>query len=353
MLALCLVSAATGALAADHPWQITSADGESSINFGFLVQGQAEGIWMDSGAGNSQDIFLRRLRLIASGKVNSKLSFFIDTDSPNLGKGTAAGSKGEERIYIQDAILTYTFRPEFQLDGGMLLVAHSHNSVQGAASLLPVDYGPYTFLASDSTGSRVGRDYGLQLRGYLKNNHFEYRLGVYQGNQAPENSDHFRYAARVVWYPFEAETGYFYSGTSLGKKKILAIGAGLDQQKFYAARSADVFYDQPIAKGDGITFQFDYTYLDGGRTFPNLLREHLWLVEAGYYNHVLKLGPFMQLSGRRFTDPNTPDQSKYLGGLAYWASGHKLNLKLGVARIKGSPSAESWQVLMQGQVYIN
>ena len=63
------------------------------------------------------------------------------------------------------------------LDSGLLLTPNSHNSEQGAATLPPVDYGPYSFLHSTPTGSRVGRDYGLQGRGYLSSEHFE--LGPY------------------------------------------------------------------------------------------------------------------------------------------------------------------------------
>ena len=358
LIACFLVLVAAEASAADHPWQINSAEGDSSIIFGFLAQPQVESIRTTTGAGDSQDIFLRRFRLIASGKFSNKMSFFVDTDSPNLGKGTAAGGKVEDRIYIQDAIFTYTFRPQFQLDGGMLLIALSHNSCQSAATLLPVDYGPYTFVASEPTGSRAGRDYGVQARGYLFNQHFEYRAGIFQGSRAatntadPGTSNDFRYTGRVVWYPFEPETGFFYTGTSLGTKKILSIGAAFDHQMKYNARSVDVFFDQPLHHGNGITFQAAYTYLDGGTTFPQLLREHVWLAEAGYYNGHTKLGPFVQLSNRLFTDPQTKDIKKYLGGIAYWASGHRFNLKLGVGRSLGNTAAESWQVVLQGQAFV-
>ena len=345
------------AASADHPWQITSAEGNSTIIFGILAQPQIESIRTDTGVGNSQDIFLRRLRLILSGKVSPKLSFFFDTDSPNLGKGTGGGTKTEERVYLQDAFITYSFCPEFQIDGGMLLIAYSHNSGQSAATLLPIDYGPYTFLLSDPTNSRVGRDYGVQARGYLFHQHLEYRAGVFQGNRNPNpvnpgGVNGFRYTGRVVWYPFEAETGFFYTGTSLGAKKILAVGAGIDHQMNYNTRSIDFFYDQPIRSGDGLTFQASYTHFDGGITFPQLLSQHVWLTEAGYYNRHTRFGPFLQLSNRLFANAQTPNTSKYLGGVAYWPSGHRLSVKLGVGRNLGSASAKSWQTNLQIQTFL-
>jgi hypothetical protein len=345
------------AFAVDHPFQITSAEKDSSVYFGFLGQGQIERIRTTSGTAESQDIFLRRFRLIASGQFNKKMTFFIDTDSPNLGKGTAGGAKIEDRIYLQDAILTYAFRPEFQIDAGMLLVPFSHNSGQSAATLLAVDYGPYSFLASDPTNSRVGRDYGVQARGYLFQKHFEYRAGLFQGNRAtiasnPGTTNDFRYAGRVAWYPFESETGYFYTGTTLGSKRILAIGAGIDHQMKYSAGSFDVFFDHPVRHGDAITLQADYTRFDGGVTFPQLARENVWLVEAGYYNRQTKLGPFIQLSNRLFTDPRKSDLKKYTGGIVYWPNGHRFNLKLGAGRSLGSVSTEGWQIVLQAQTFI-
>jgi hypothetical protein len=344
---------------ADRTWQLTSANGDSSLSFGLLAQAQAERIRATTHAGDAQDLFLRRFRLIAAGKYATKFNFFIDTDSPNLGKGNADGSKISERMYLQDAVFTYAFRPEIQIDAGMLLVALSHNSGQSAATLLPIDYGPYTFVASDVTGSRVGRDYGIQARGYLYRQHFEYRAGIFQGSRAATSTDlpgtgnDFRYSGRFVWYPFEPETGFFYSGTSLGSKKILSVGAAFDHQMAYNARSIDIFYDQPLAYSNGITLQAGYSYFDGGVTFAQLKREHIWLAEAGYYNRKTRLGPFVQLSNRLYSDPQTSDTKKYLGGIAYWPSGHRFNVKFGVGRCLGSPSAESWQAVLQGQAFVN
>lgn len=344
--------AGAGAFAADHPWQISSADGKSAIWAGFLGQGQAEVVKNKSGKGNSQDFFLRRFRLIAGGKVTDKLTFFIDTDSPNLGKGTATGVKGDDRVYLQDVILTYTLKPELQLDAGMLLVSLSHNTGQGAASLLAVDYGPYSFIASEPTGSRVGRDYGVQARGYLYKQHFEYRVAALQGSRAPAQSGPFRVYGRAVWYPFEAETGFFYTGTNLGTRKILAIGASFDHQKDYSAQSADLFYDQPLRNRNSVTVQAAYSHYDGGTTFAQLPAEHVLFFEAGYYYARARLGPFVQLSGRLFKDAGKNDLAKYVGGLAYWAMGHRLNVKMGMARATGDPKQDFWQFVLQAQAYI-
>jgi hypothetical protein len=337
---------------ADHPWQITSADNRSSVAFGFLAQGQAEWLTNPRSGNTSQNLFLRRLRLITGGQWNNNLSFFIETDSPNLGKAMADGSKFAERIYLQDAILSYRFRDEFQLDGGLLLFPVSHNTGQAATTLLPVDYSPYSFLASDPTDSRVGRDYGLQARGYLYRKHFEYRLGTFQGRRGTSASAPFRYSGRAVWYPFEADTGFFYTGTTLGTRKILALGASFDCQQDYHTWAADFFYDQPLFAGDGLTLQAGYTRYDGGTTFPQLAAQQDWLLESGYYFHRAKLGPFLQFAGQRFSSPTGRNSSKYLGGLAWWHSGHRFNLKLGVGRVASGGDPARIQVVLQSQIFL-
>jgi Phosphate-selective porin O and P len=340
------------AAAADPPWRIASSDGTSSIQFGFLAQPQAEWLTTADGTGTAKNLYLRRLRLIVGGKVNEKISFFIETDSPNLGKGTAAGKKVEESVYLQDVILTYSFRDEIQLDGGMLLVPMSHNSTQGATTLLAIDYGAYSFLASDPTTSRCGRDYGIQARGYLLDKHVEYRLGVFQGYRDVTATSPFRYSGRAVWYPFEAETGFFYSGTNLGSKRILAIGTSFDHQSDYTAAALDVYWDWRIRRRDGITAQLDYLHYDGGRTFQQLPDQGTWLAEAGYYHGTLKVGPFLQVTRRVYGDPAQPAETRYQAGVTYWLSGHRLNLKLGAGQLLKDGAPGRTQVVLQGQIYM-
>ena len=101
-------------------WEIKPTDG-SSIKFGFLMQGQAESVDVNLAGGGqetSDNLFFRRLRILAGGKINDQWSFFFETDSPNLGKG----AKGENDIYIQDFVVTYKPGGDaFNLDVGMLL----------------------------------------------------------------------------------------------------------------------------------------------------------------------------------------------------------------------------------------
>lgn len=349
LAALLVVAAAlfvTGA--ADAQWTVSTPDGKSTLNLGFLSQMQFEELESADASYYQQNLFIRRLRLIAGGRVNDRLSFFFDTDTPNLGKGTSTGSKNASTMTIQDFVLTYTFNSQIKLDGGMLLLPISRNGTQGATSLLAVDYGPYTFLHSDPLNLYVGRDYGLQARGYLARNHFEYRAGISQGNRGVDARASLCSHARAVWYPFEADTGLFYTGTTLAKRRIAAFGASAIQQQDFRAWSGDAFLDLPVGR-DALTCQFDFTRFDGGGTFSTLPRQDAYLVEGGYYFQRARLGPFVQFGMRDFASAGLADESKLQAGLSWWGNGHKFNVKLGAARLRKERAEDRNQVLLQWQ----
>lgn len=359
-LAGALALSASLATDAQAQWQISTQDGKSTLKLGFLAQPQGEWIDTPSSEHTSQNLFLRRIRLILGGNIDERWSFFIETDSTNLGKATGEADPRETKnrgdIFLQDVVLTWSRGDAFKVDTGMLQVPVSHNTQQGAGSLLPIDNGPYSYLHGDPTTSRAGRDYGLQLRGYPFDQRMEYRLGVFQGYRGENATEPLRVTGRLVWYPFEADTGFFYTGTTLGTKRILALGASYDRQGGYRAAAGDIFYDQPLPNGDGVTLQADFIRYDGGDFFPlvggepQLPRQNAWLLEGGYYLHAVKMSPFVQLALRDFEDPAAPDESKSQIGVAWWPRGHRLNLKLAVARLERDGEPDRTQVVAQCQI---
>src|SRR5207244_3325744 len=117
----------------------------------------------------------------------------------------------------------------------------------------------------------VGRDEGFHARGYLAQSHFEYRVGVFQGQRDAAGRQSPRIMARAMYDFFDTETNYNYAGTNLGKKKILALGASLDSQKDYRGYSVDGFLDLPFhEKTTVLTVQGDFIHYDGGKTLTTL-----------------------------------------------------------------------------------
>lgn len=349
--AACLVMAASRPAAAQ--WQIESKDGKASLKFGFLAQPEFEALETPDTTGTSKNVFLRRLRILFGGKISDRWTFFVETDSPNLGKGAldATGTKDSGNIYIQDAYFTFTYNSYFMVDAGMILVPLSHNHNQSAATLLPVDYGPYTFTESTPLGSRVGRDYGGQVRGYPLG-HFEYRLGVFQGVRGPQSTNSPRFAGRVVWYPFALDNGFFYGGTWQGSKRVVAVGAGFDKQKEYHSFAFDAFVEEPLNGGQqGITAQVNWVRFDGGTFLATLPKQDALLIEAGVHLFKGRLTPVAQFSRKTFDDPLRPTQHIWQAGAAWWMKGHQRNIKVTAGRQHTNGLPDRTQVLAQLQLF--
>lgn len=329
-------------------WQV--GDDKTNVKFGILVQPRAE---MIDGDDTAQNLFFRRLRLIAGGKLNDKITFFIDTDVPNLGKGEGAGgTKNAGDIFFQDVALMYQYSPDQYVDAGMLLPALSHHGGQSAASQLATDYSPYAFLASGPTTSRVGRDYGVRLRGYVAGDHLEYRAGVYQGVRGPGSSNSLRFAGRLVYNVFEAEKGLFYGGTYLGKKKVLSFGASIDTQEEYSTTAVDMYWDQPVgAGGNAVVVQADWMNHDGDTFLPSFPEQNILIVEGGYYFGGSKLLPFVQYSTRDFDAATGVDEEKMLVGLGWMLDGHGRNVKFSWAQISPDGGDDLTELMVQFQLF--
>jgi hypothetical protein len=339
-------------------WQIDSKDGKANVKVGFLVQPQLEVVDTPDGTAQSKNVFFRRIRIIFGGKFSDRWTFFVETDSPNLGKATGdkasnpSGTKDAGNMYVQDAYVTYNQGDGFKVDAGMIMVPLGHNHNQSAATLLPIEYGGCTFLEAGPTGARVGRDYGVQLRGYPAKQHVEYRLGVFQGVRGIEARNTFRVAGRAVWYPFAADTGFFYGGTFQGSKRVVAIGAGFDTQKDYHTYAADAFVEEPFNKGrHGLTAQVNWMRYNGGTFLTTLPKQDQVEVEAGLHFVKAKVTPLVQYVRRSFANPATATQVTWQAGLAYWMAGHQRNVKVTAGQVRTAGQAARLQVLAQLQLF--
>jgi hypothetical protein len=282
--------------------------------------------------------------------LGEKLSVVLETDSPNLGKSNTAGVKDTGDVFLQDFAVTYKPTKTFNLDAGMLLPALSYNHTQSAASLLATDYGPYTFVESGPLTARVGRDYGLQIRGYAADNHFEYRAGVLDGARGTNASNDLRYFGRVMYQFGTPQVGLFYRGTSLGKTKTVALGGYFDIQEEYNAYGADVFFDLPVGT-NGFSGQVDYQTVDGDTFLTALPEQDDILAEAGFYFATIKLFPFVQYASQNFAAATRVDEEKYTIGFGYMVSGHNNNIKVTYSKIKPDVGDERDQFVLQWQVF--
>lgn len=347
-----LLVTALGVAAEPAGAQLQWASKDEKLNFKVGLLGQMQGEMVDVAGTNdtATNLFMRRLRLIMGFTLGEKLSVFMETDSPNLGKSNNAGVKDAGDVFIQDFVATYKFSPQFMLDGGMLLVEPSYNHNQSAAALLATDYGPYTFVESGPMGERVGRDYGLRARGYLLDNHLEYRGGVYQGVRGTNAANDLRFTGRMMYSFFTPQVGLFYRGTSLGKTKTLSIGGSYDVQEKYDSLGLDLFWDQPVGES-AFVFQADYVTLDGGTFVATLPEQTNMLFEAGFYFSSIKLQPFVQYATQNFDAVSRVDEERLTAGLSYYINGHNNNLKLSYTEIKPDVGESRSQINLQWQIF--
>ena len=336
-------------------WQITSPDGQSSLKLGYLLQGRAEWdkVGTDSDATTSQNLYLRRIRLLWGGKINDRLSFFAETDAPNWGKADAAGLKAEPDVYLQDFMATWTVKDALLLDFGLLLTPGAYNHLQSAASLLALDYGPFTFVESAPLKAKIGRDVGMQARGILADKHLEYRAALLQGVRGVLAQNSFRMAGHLSFTPFEAANTLFYSGTSQGKKKAFTVGLGADAQRDYRAYFGDACLDYPLAGGPAVTLQGNYATYDGGDLLGSALyQQDTYMIEAGLTFIAQRVTPFVQVSGRTFDeDAQGQNEQAFQFGLAYWLDGHKSNVKAGYTLMKKDDSDDHGLFTVQCQAF--
>jgi hypothetical protein len=332
-------------LAADGQATIKVND-SVSVRVGFLSQTWADfnqNVRQDSSF--AQGIFERRIRLLVGAQVGSHLNFFFETDNPNLGRTTAGVGKALGAGFItQDAFVEYkpvATSNAFLLVAGLQFIPLCRNCLGNAATLLPIDYGTWSFQQNAVTGSSVGRDVGFQAKGYLYGNRIEYRGGLFSGARLADpagivtSSNSMRGAGRVQVQLLEPEApSYTYAGTYLGRRKVLAVGAGIDGQSSYRAWAADAFLSYPFGN-DGMTAQANYIHYDGNTFFPALVKQSTFEIEGGYHFTNWKLSPFAKYELRDVADntvaANQDDHRVQLGA-AYYVMAHNLNLKAAYTR---------------------
>lgn len=355
----------------------------NSIRFGLLVQPAYQVAGSTILNGYSENFFIRRTRILIGGSVMGAFDYFFDTDFPNIGLannvpaammgGANSTTKATPGMNIQDIFVTWKpLGDVFKVDVGYMLPPLSHNAVQGATTLFGWDYFSTSFLHNGTAApfgfgqtatNPVGRDTGLQLRGLVLGGMLEYRVGAFQGFRNEQTTDLGssnvpRFVGRLQLNLMDAEPGFFYAGTYLGKKKIVSLGVSYDYQKSpvsgstftnsYHTVSADGFLDLPVGPGV-LTAQVDYTNWHGGTIIPAGLPKNSIAAEAGFTIGEIKLSPIVRYE-RLWGDVLT--NQRYAGGVAFWPYEHSVNVKLFYSRIQVENAAHGAnQVNAQLQLY--
>ncbi|MEI9940984.1 MAG: porin [Pseudomonadota bacterium] len=355
----------TASPASFESFKVENKNGSATLKVGLLLQPQYDAIGSADAqhTGTTNNLFLRRTRLLVGGTLFKTFEYFFDTDAPNLFKSDAAGVKTTQGIVVQDAIATWkAYEDMLKFDAGYMLTPGAHNALQGAGTLLGVDYFSNTFNHTNvfnAATAPVGRDAGIEVRGLLFDNHIEYRAGLFQGLRKAQTAppmmpagatgdvagqNMFRFAGRIQVNLLDAETGFFYAGTYLGKKKILSVGGALDMQSSYHHWAVDGFLDLPAGPGT-LTAQVNFAKWNGGDFIPpnattmapTLPNQTALMAEAGYRFDAFPIAPIAKFENLNYANSDRAS-TRVGGGLAYFPYGHNINLKAFFTNINDKPA---------------
>jgi len=338
--------------------QIANTLTSIKLSYAFQLYGQ----WRDTGSGpngtdNTSDIFFRRNRLMMSGQLDDVYGFYA-----------AIQFQGDERIFPEtvsstpqknfDMLDTYfvaDYTDAFRVRAGLGKDPLIREDNENCFAPLSVDRS--LFIYTDLP--RLNRDFGVLLWGNLADALFQYRVAAMKGNDdSNDPKSSLRYTARVHVSLLDPEYSLVYSGSYLGKKKVLTIGAGYqmepdavfgnvsgkDMAKDYKAYTYDVFFEYPTPAG---TFTASGAYLkedfDGAFKGPDPDPRSIglngekngWYAKAGYMLPQKIGSGNLQLFGRyekwKFAQMNGifDQEIKWSAfGINYYLKGQDLRLTL-------------------------
>ncbi len=303
------------------------------------------------------DFVVYRGRILVGAQLSEKGNFFMETElsSSISGANDEDGNKSVRITpFILDCQYEHVFNPNFSIIAGLQLVSHNRNGLQGAAALMANDFTyfqyPYNLHPNSPLQGNLGRDLGVNVRGFLLGEKMEYRLGFFSGRTSytGEDKSQVRTVGRLVYNIFDKDKSFYYSGTNLGKGKTLSIGGGIDAQGTYVSAGGDVFLDMPTGDAGSVTLNAAYSYISGGNdttktySFAKIIpAQNTQYLELGYYLKALKIQPWIRYEKQAV---NSKDQQtgglpvdvfdKYStttvlgGGVNYWFNAYNTNLRL-------------------------
>ena len=174
-----------------HAQVVVKVNDTVNFRLGFQLQGWGEYLQDPISEGYQQSFKIRRVRLIMAGAVAKNVSFFFQTDNPNMGATVGTATKAlNSGFLVQDAFGEWhPLGNDYPiLDFGKMLVPFTRNSMQSTSSHLALDGGTWTFLQTAGLQGDAGRDLGLQIKSYVANDHLEFRGGISDGFRAPANA---------------------------------------------------------------------------------------------------------------------------------------------------------------------
>jgi Phosphate-selective porin O and P len=301
-----------------------------------------------------EDFFIRRARLLLRLRLPPRLEICTQIGQDNIGSKVATTDSG---FKVKDMYLNYKPADAFQVTVGQFKVPFLRQNLESGFNQLLVDRADLPGLRPASEGSR---DRGVMFWGNAGG--FQYRAVVFDGSDQEIANSHssFRGASRLSynWFTVEPEAGF--TGTSLGKKRILQVGLQADvqngrldskddtgfttQRRNYSAWAADLFLDLPFKSGFAFTLEGAWLDRTDHYNDSSLAKREI----TGYYVQAGLLLPWhiggkgLQIAVREEdldTDRGTSDSSveNRTVGLTLFGTGHDRKIQIDYTNRREQP----------------
>jgi hypothetical protein len=221
-------------------------------------------IWMDFNQGTtkkangddadySMNILARRIRAIFGGQPFKNFNMWFQFDMARAGQATGACTTAGTPP-VTTCTSTKTFSPailqdawgelkiagdQFMLEAGLMIVPFSRNVLQSTTTFWTLDAANTSNLFAGPTATSATRDTGFQFKGYVLEDKLEYRVGLFSGIRQPQDAtsgaglgrNFFLISAYLQYNIFDVEKSYVFAGQNFGKKQILGLSVGFEEQK--------------------------------------------------------------------------------------------------------------------------
>lgn len=262
-------------------WQVYES-GDAFLDIDYQVQLREAWRNVDSAGNNNTvaDTYLRRDRLGFLGAMNETFGGAVQFEyngHRKINDLSVSPKESDVEFTLLDAYVTAAPSNALQFRAGKTKQILTREIQEGCYAPLSVDRSNYIlgpFTKNIWNYNKTTRDNGIVALGNLFGDVFQYRLAIMQGNKysgsnAPDSAG-YRYTGRAHLSLLDPESDWGYSGSYLGKKKVLTLGAGYEFEpkavydsgttgsKDYRAYTVDAFYEQPTNAG---TFTLSGAYL--------------------------------------------------------------------------------------------
>ncbi|SFU40583.1 porin [Pseudoduganella namucuonensis] len=306
--------------------------------------------------------------------LDSARLFFGASMSKNI-KGMFNTEWDGDQIRVLDAAAQFSISPELNIWAGRLLSPSDRANMAGPYYSLGGGY--WAGVASRygyNGGIFRGRDDGVVAWGNAMGNKLGYSFGAFEGhtfgiggltqNQAKaaglKVSDDLMYAGRVQYDFWDAEPGYYGTGSYLGANDILAIGFAARTQKNgvltvatagdYNAWNVDFLLEKRLPGAGAVSFEAAYYDYDTDGVIKSE-QGTAWSAGAAYIFPAGggKLQPFVRF--QKFSPDAGADTRQSDAGVNYIIDGYNAQVSAVYSRTKmtGGGDLSKFVVAMQFQ----